>query len=306
VDEFELIRRYFDRRPVAAGVEIGIGDDGAVLVPDPAKHQVQVIDTLVAGVHFPADTNPADIAYRAVAVNLSAIAPMGASPRWMTLALTLNDASEAWVSAFASGLFEAADPYELALVGGDTTSGPVVTVTVSITGEVDPGSALLRSGARVGDTIFVTGTLGDASAGLALLQKNEPNACLVQRFLRPTARVETGRKLLRIASAAIDISDGLVGDLRKLLSASGAGGEVDIEKLPLSDALCERFGEDQGRRFALTGGDDYELCFTASADAVRGIAGITAIGTVAKSPRLACRLHGEIVQVDDSGYRHFR
>jgi thiamine-monophosphate kinase len=306
VDEFELIRRYFDRKRVVAGVEIGIGDDGAVLDPDPGKHQVQVIDTLVEGVHFPVDTNPADIAYRAVAVNLSDIAAMGAGPRWMTLALTLNDASEPWVKAFACGLFEAADPHELALVGGDTTSGPVVTVTVAITGEVEKGAALLRSGARAGDTIFVTGTTGDASAGLALLQKNEANAFLVQRFLRPTARVETGKKLLRKASAAIDLSDGLIGDLRKLLSASGVGGEVDIEKLPLSDALRARFGIDEGRRFALTGGDDYELCFTAPADAVRGIAGITAIGKVTAATRLACRLHNEIVPVDDSGYRHFR
>ncbi|MDH4054215.1 MAG: thiamine-phosphate kinase [Gammaproteobacteria bacterium] len=306
MDEFELIRRYFDRKPAAAGVEIGIGDDGAVLAPHPEKHQVQVIDTLVEGVHFPADTNPADIAYRAVAVNLSDIAAMGASPRWMTLALTLNNASETWVEAFASGLFEAADAHDLALVGGDTTSGPVVTVTVNITGELEKGSALLRSGGRVGDTIFVTGTLGDASAGLALLQKNEPNAFLVQRFLRPTARIATGKQLLRKASAAIDISDGLLGDLRKLLSASKVGGEIDIEKLPLSDALCERFGDAERQRFALTGGDDYELCFTGSRDAVRGIAGITAIGTVTASPRLVCRLHNEIVQVDDSGYRHFR
>lgn len=306
MDEFELIRRYFDRRPVAAGIEIGIGDDGAVLAPNPGKHQVQVIDTLVEGVHFPADTNPADIAYRAVAVNLSDIAAMGARPRWMTLALTLNDASEAWVEAFASGLFEAADAHQLALVGGDTTSGPVVTVTVHITGEVEKGSALLRSGARVGDTIFVTGTLGDASAGLALLQKSEPSAFLVQRFLRPTARVEIGEKLPGKASAAIDISDGLVGDLRKLLSASSVGGEIDIERLPLSDALCERFGAEERQSFALTGGDDYELCFTASADAVRGITGITAIGTVTASTRLVCRLRKDIVQVDDSGYRHFR
>lgn len=306
MDEFELIRRYFDRKRLAPGVEIGIGDDGAVLSPDPGKHQVQVVDTLVEGVHFPADTQPSDIAYRAVAVNLSDIAAMGASPRWMTLALTLKDAGEIWVKSFASGLFEAADPYQLALVGGDTTSGPVVTVTVTITGEVEKGAALLRSGAKVGDTIFVTGTVGDASAGLALLQQREPNAFLVQRFLRPTARVETGRNLLGKASAAIDISDGLLGDLRKLLSASGVGGEIDIEKLPLSDALRERFGDDERRHYGLTGGDDYELCFTAPADAVRDIAGITAIGTVTASKRLECRLHDTIVEVDDSGYRHFR
>lgn len=306
MDEFELIRRYFDRKRVVAGVEIGIGDDGAVLVPDPLKHQVQVIDTLVEGVHFPSDTDPADIAYRAVAVNLSDIAAMGAIPRWMTLALTLNNASEPWVAAFAAGLFEAADNHELALVGGDTTSGPTMTVTVTISGEVEKGAALLRSGAKPGDAIFVTGTVGDAAAGLALLQRHDVDEFLVQRFLRPTPRVETGRRLIGKASAAIDISDGLLGDLKKLLLASGVGGEIDISKLPISDALREKFDLAQQRRYALTGGDDYELCFTADPGAVKNIPGITQIGTVSGSAGLVCRLHDDIVDVDDSGYRHFR
>lgn len=306
MDEFELIRRFFDRKQATVGVEVGIGDDGAVLSPDPLKHQVQVIDTLVEGVHFLPGTHPADIAYKAVAVNLSDIAAMGASPRWMTLALTLNDASEPWVEAFASGLFDAADAHGLALVGGDTTSGPVVTVTVSISGEVDKGAALLRRGATVGDRIFVTGTVGDAAAGLELLQKNEPDAFLVQRFLRPTARVSTGKELLGKASAAIDVSDGLLGDLRKLLLASGVGGEIEIAKLPISSALRERYAADKQASLALTGGDDYELCFTAAAEAVKELRGITAIGTVTASTQILCRLHGEIVEVDDSGYRHFQ
>ena len=306
MDEFELIRRYFDRQRVTSGVEVGIGDDGAVLIPNPEKHQVQVIDTLVEGVHFPPDTNPADIAYRAVAVNLSDIAAMGASPRWMTLALTLRDASEQWVEAFAAGLFAAADEHALTLVGGDTTSGPAITVTVSITGEVDRGAALLRSGARVGDAIFVTGSVGDAAAGLRLIQEGKQHAYLWQRFLRPTARIEAGKKLLGRASAAIDVSDGLLGDLRKLLTASGVGGEVDISRLPISSALRKKFDADECIRFALTGGDDYELCFTADRDAVAEIDGITAIGSVTATPELVCRLNNDIVEVDDSGYRHFQ
>ena len=169
MDEFELIRRYFDRKGEMSGVAIGIGDDGAVLTPDVVRQQVQVIDTLVEGVHFPPDTKPADIAYRAVAVNLSDIAAMGARPRWMSLALTLSNSGERWVQSFSSGLFDAANEFGVALVGGDTTSGPIVTVTVTITGDVDPGAALLRSGAKSGDAIFVTGTLGDAAAGLQLL-----------------------------------------------------------------------------------------------------------------------------------------
>jgi thiamine-monophosphate kinase len=285
---------------------IGVGDDGAVLIPNPAKQQIQVIDTLVEDVHFPPDTTPADIAYRAVAVNLSDIAAMGAVPRWMTLALTLSDSSEQWVAAFSSGLFDAADKYKVALVGGDTTSGPIVTVTVTITGEVETGAALLRSGAKAGDGIFVTGTLGDAAAGLDLLQRGEPDEFLVQRFLRPTPRITTGRALVGKANSAIDISDGFVGDLKKLLTASGVGGEIDIDNLPLSESLRERFTPDEQQQLALCGGDDYELCFTAAREAVKDIPGITAIGSVHESTGLICRRNGDIVEVDDSGYRHFQ
>jgi thiamine-monophosphate kinase len=306
MDEFDLIRRYFDRDGEKPGVAVGVGDDGAVLTPDTAKQQIQVIDTLVEGVHFPPDSKAADIAYRAVAVNLSDIAAMGAYPRWMTLALTLSDSSEQWVAAFSNGLFEAADKYQVALVGGDTTSGPIVTVTVTITGEVETGAALLRSGAKVGDAIFVTGTLGDAAAGLDLLQRGEPDEFLAQRFLRPTPRVTTGRALVGKANSAIDISDGFAGDLKKLLTASGVGGEIDIDKLPLSESLRERFTPNEQQQLALCGGDDYELCFTAAREAVKDIPGITAVGSVRESTGLTCRRNGDIVEVDDSGYRHFQ
>ena len=306
MDEFELIRRYFDRNREMPGVAVGIGDDGAVLTPDPLKQQVQVTDTLVEGVHFPADANPADIAYRAVAVNISDIAAMGARPRWMTLALTLSTSGEQWVESFSSGLFEAADEFNVALVGGDTTSGPIVTVTVTITGDVETGTALLRSGARTGDAIFVTGTLGDAAAGLKLLQRGESDDFLVQRFLRPTPRLETGRALVGKASAAIDVSDGLAGDLKKLLAASGVGGEIDINKLPTSESLRERFAAQERQQLALCGGDDYELCFTAPGEAVQDLPGITEVGWVIETTGLTCRQNGDIVEVDDSGYRHFR
>ena len=306
MDEFELIRRYFDRGHNAAGVAVGIGDDGAVLTPDPERQQVQVTDTLVAGVHFPENTDPADIAYRAVAVNLSDIAAMGAEPRWMTLALTLNEADPNWVKSFADGLFRAADAYGVTLVGGDTTQGPIVTVTVTVTGEIETGAALLRSGARAGDGIFVTGTLGDAAAGLAMLQAGQADEFLVSRFLRPTPRIETGRALVTNASAAIDISDGLLGDLKKLLAASGVGGEIEFADLPLSNALSENFEAHERLHFALTGGDDYELCFTAEASAVVSVTGITRIGTVEATTGLVCRHNGNIVEFDDSGYRHFQ
>jgi len=303
VDEFELIRRFFSRDAQAA--DVGVGDDGAVLTPEPGLQQVQVIDTLVEGVHFPATIAADDVGYRVVAVNLSDVAAMGARPRWMTLALTLRDKDELWVENFASGLFAAADEHGVVLVGGDTTRGDSVVVSVNVTAEVEQDAALLRSGSIVGDTIFVTGTVGDAAAGLELMQREEHDEFLVGRFLRPTARVATGRSLVGNAHAAIDVSDGLVADLSKMLAASGVGGEIDIENVPLSAALCARFGTDDQRRFALTGGDDYELCFTADAAAVDHIDGITAIGRVVQAPGLTCRQNGEVVEVDAAGYRHF-
>jgi thiamine-monophosphate kinase len=250
--------------------------------------------------------NPADIAYRAVAVNLSDIAAMGGRPRWMTLALTLRDSSEQWVDKFSRGLFEAADQFDVALVGGDTTGGPVVVVTVAVTGEVPVSAALLRRGANAGDVIYVTGTLGDAAAGLELLRHGAADEFLVQRFLRPTPRLETGFALLGKASAAIDISDGLLGDVKKLLIASGVGAEIDIDVLPLSNALQSHLDIEQQRQSALFGGDDYELCFTADAESVSGIPGITAIGRITQTRNRVCFLNGGVVEMDDSGYRHFR
>lgn len=303
MDEFELIRRFFSRD--AQATDVGVGDDGAVMTPTPGTQQVQVIDTLVEGVHFPANITAADVGYRAVAVNLSDIAAMGARPRWMTLALTLWDKDELWVEDFAAGLFAAADEHGVVLVGGDTTRGDSVVVSINVTGEVEKGAALLRSGAKVGDTVFVSGTVGDAAAGLELLQQGEHDEFLVGRFLRPTARLTLGRMLVGRAHAAIDISDGLVADLSKLLVASELGAQINIEDIPTSSALTARFDDDTALRFALSGGDDYELCFTASADAVAGIDGITAIGTVTADEGLICRRAGEIVDVDVSGYRHF-
>lgn len=303
MDEFELIRRYFARDAQASDVIVGIGDDGAVLELAPGIQQVQVIDTMVEGVHFPSDMAAADVGYRVVAVNLSDIAAMGAKPRWMTLALTLADQDESWVDQFAAGLFDAAREYDVELVGGDTTSGKVIVATVHMTGVVEEGAALLRSGANVGDTVFVTGTVGDAAAGLALLRDGEREEYLQRRFLRPRARVAKGRELIGQASAAIDLSDGLVGDLRKLLDASGVGADIDIECIPTSETLRQRFAAEEALEFALTGGDDYELLFTGPADI--DIDDATPIGMVTAGTDLRCRLNGELVEVNDAGYRHF-
>ena len=307
MDEFELIRRYFDRAGQPDGVVVGVGDDGAVLEPTPGKHQVSVVDTLVEGVHYPRDMNPADVGYRAVAVNLSDIAAMGARPRWMTLALSLATANAPWLDAFAEGLYAAAVEHGVALVGGDTTSAPQVVTSVQVTGEIDPGRALLRSGARPGDTIYVTGTVGDAAAGLHGLLSGRPVKELVARFARPSARVAYGQALVGCASAAIDLSDGLHGDLAKLLLASGVGAELDLAVLPLSDALIDNYPTERATAFALGGGDDYELCFTASGELPDpGVMPLAAIGTVTEGHELVCRRDGDIVPFDDSGYRHFQ
>ena len=307
MDEFELIQRYFGRGGAARGVITGVGDDGAVLCPDHGRELICVIDTLVERVHFPSEIDAANLGYRAVAVNLSDIAAMGGRPRWMTLALTMTDADENWVAAFAEGLYEASDEHSVSLVGGDLTHGDDKVVTVQITGDVAAGKAIHRSGANVGDTIFVSGTLGDAAAGLEQLSTGETDNYLAQRFLRPSARVSFGQTLVGVASAAIDVSDGLFGDLNKLLSASNVGAEIDLDSLPVSAALGAAYESDVQRRFALSGGDDYELCFTAPPDAVfdSGKLRVTPIGKVVPGHEIACRTDGEIVEYADSGYRHF-
>jgi thiamine-monophosphate kinase len=308
VDEFQLIQRYFVRANEAKGVITGIGDDGAVIRPDANLDLVTVIDTLVEGVHFPADLDAADIAYRAVAVNLSDIAAMGARPRWMTLALTLSQADEAWLDAFATGLFDAASEHHVALVGGDMTSGEKMVVSVQITGDVAKDAAILRSGASPGDTIYVTGTVGDAAAWLELNSAGGSDDYLQSRFCRPIARVNYGRSLCGVASAAIDISDGLFGDLGKLLAASKVGAEIDLRKLPLSEALQANFDPEAQRRLALSGGDDYELCFTAAGTSLPdpGDLRITPIGQVTSGDSLICRDGSGIVDYADSGYLHFQ
>ena len=308
MDEFELIQRNFVRSGEVAGVSTGIGDDGAVLQPDAGKELIAVMDTLVEGIHFPDTTDPFDIGYRVVAVNLSDVAAMGGRPRWMTLALTLPLAEDTWIARFADGLHAAAEEFDVALVGGDTTTGKTLVVSVQIIADIDAGKAIKRSGAQPGDHIYVTGTVGDAAAGLELISSGEPQVYLSARFLRPNARVDFGRALVGAASAAIDVSDGLFADLGKMLAASNVGGVLDIEALPLSIELRELFDVETQRRFALSGGDDYELCFTVAPDNALPATDtrVTRIGTVVAGDQLTCRLNGELVPYEDSGYLHFQ
>lgn len=318
MDEFELIRRYFDRQRAASGVLVGIGDDGAVLAPSPGRALVAVVDTLVEGVHWPAELPPADVGFRAVAVNVSDVAAMGGWPRWMTLALTLAEADEHWLGEFAAGLFQAAEQYGTALVGGDVTRGAQTVLSVQVTGEVDPKHLLIRSGASPGDGLYVTGTTGDAAAGLRLLRSRSQESeadreYLVARFARPRVPLDFAASLARIASAAIDVSDGLYADAAKLLAASGAGGVIETGALPVSGALSRLYPEPERLPLMLSGGDDYELCFTADSANEPEIleAGrrhdvrVTRIGRVNDGDCLVISRDGAEIEFADPGYRHF-
>jgi thiamine-monophosphate kinase len=318
MDEFDLITRYLEPlSPSRADVSIGIGDDGAVLKPTPGQEIVVVVDSLVAGVHFPDTLNPEDIGYRSVAVNLSDLAAMGAVPQWATLALTLPEGDPVWLEAFCEGFADALSMSDLILVGGDTTRGPL-TVTVQLIGHVGPGTALTRGGARADDAIFVSGTLGDARAGLDLLVQQRDagagSAELIERFTRPTPRLQLGTGLRDLASSAIDISDGLLADLGHITEASGCGATVAWAALPLSPVLTGMHEIERARGFAATGGDDYELCFTvpqARIDTVPALAercgcALTQIGTMTDATGVTCiDESNRPVELGAPGYRHF-
>ena len=317
MDEFELIRRFFDREAADDSVLLGIGDDGAVLQPDPGRDLVTVIDTLVENVHFPSDLAADAVGYRAVAVNLSDIAAMGARPRWMTLALTLDEANDAWLEEFAKGLFAAAATHNVSLVGGDTTRGEQKVVTIQLTGDIEPGKSITRSGAVAGDLVFVSGTVGDAAAGLTFIKaggkSTNEKQLLADRFCRPSAQLALGQALAGIASAAIDVSDGLFSDIQKLLDKSGVAATVDVALIPLSPALKNTCGDDAALQFALTGGDDYELCFTVPPDleqtaimqAEQCDVPITCIGEITAGDGILCTRAGAAFEFDHGGYRHF-
>ena len=263
IGEFDLIRRYFSSDGAVPGVAVGIGDDAAVLrVPDGCD-LVAAVDTIVEARHFPAGSDPHSIGHRALAVNLSDMAAMGAEPAWATLALTLPTADPGWLERFAAGLMALARRHGVALVGGDTTRGPLA-VSIQILGFVPRGQALLRSGARAGDLLAVTGTLGDAGAGLALVQagaaaRNAVALELIHRFEYPTPRVEFGVAARGVAAAAMDLSDGIAGDLPKFAAASGLAAHVDVDRLPRSAALESYATAAQAQDWALSAGDDYEL-----------------------------------------------
>ncbi|MGH8072931.1 MAG: thiamine-phosphate kinase [Lysobacter sp.] len=337
--EFDLIERIRSRVLSRDDVILGIGDDAAILQVPAGRHLVVATDTLNVGVHFPLDTAAADIGWKALAVNLSDLAAMAAEPAWCTLSLSLPDSDADWLDGFLDGFCGLASQHRIALVGGDTTRGPL-SIGVTVHGLVEPGRALRRDGARVGDDIWITGTLGDAAGALALLQRvSEPvlaSACeagpilsaneavdshiaeavsaLRPRLDRPTPRVAVGRSLAGLARSGIDISDGLLADLGHICENSRVAAEIEVDRLPCSQALAAGFDDDRRRELQSAGGDDYELCFSADPTMRERIEAI-AVATVTPITRIGRMVEGEGVRALDrdgarwqprqSGYVHF-
>ncbi len=320
LSEFEMIARYFSSigKPSAA-VDVSVGDDCALLCVPRGQRLALSIDSLVAGVHFPEQANAGDISQRALAVAISDLAAMGASPLAFTLALTLPDSNELWLRDFATGLQLAAEHYQIPLIGGDTTRGPL-SVSIQVQGTVPDHQCLLRSSARSGDSLYVTGSLGDAAAALQLIEgslavaDDSDRHYFRQRFYQPEARVILGEALLGVASAAIDISDGLLADAGHIAAASAMALDIYDQQIPLSAQLLAAVGRERARQLALSGGDDYELCFSAPPGQHEHLmelselldVPITEVGRVVSGAGVRCLdTGGGSIDVDRTGYQHF-
>lgn len=311
MNEFGLIREYFVNHSDDADILVNIGDDAAIVKIPEGEHLVTATDTLVNGRHFPENASPEDIAYRSLMTNLSDLAAMGAKPRWFTLNLTLPSIEPSWLSAFSQGLNAAADDYQVQLIGGDTTQGPL-TISIQMLGHTVKGQSLKRTGTLVDDDIYVSGHLGDAA--FALHQLNSENNYWHQAFYKPQPRIKLGQTLLSKAHSAIDISDGLIADLNHICQTSQVGAEIFTEYLPLSEPLREQANPEEAIKLALTGGDDYELCFTAPKNQREFLAELsqslylplTRIGQVCSGTSVTVREpDGTPVSFKQEGFKHF-
>ncbi len=312
--EFDLIESFFTPKQVSESVKVGVGDDAAVLRVSSGYELVVSVDTSVEGIHFLPDINPYDLGHRVLAVNLSDLAAMGAEPLWFTLALTIPKVNVLWLKAFSQGLNALAHQFSIELVGGDTTQGPL-SITIQVFGRVPVGAALLRSQAQVGDVICVSGSLGDAYLGLKCAQGQmtlanaADQAYVLDRYYKPFPQVALGRALSKVAHAVIDVSDGLCADLNHVVKASGVGAVVACDQLPLSAAFCGVASGLEAVEMALSGGDDYELCFTLPACALKTLARefkITVIGEVVEGVDVSYHYDDARVNIDCSqGYIHF-
>ncbi|MCD6706794.1 MAG: thiamine-phosphate kinase [Thiobacillus sp.] len=314
--EFDLIARHFTR--ATPGAVLGVGDDCALLAPTAGMQLAVSSDMLLEGRHFSPQDSPAGIGHKSLAVNLSDLAAMGATPRWATLSIALPEADDAWLTAFARGFFRLADLHGIELVGGDTTRG-ALTISITVIGEVPPGQALRRDGAQPDDDVWVSGTIGSAAMALAYRQgrlsmEQVDAARVLPALYLPTPRVELGIALRGVASSAIDISDGLLADLGHILERSQVGARLKFAALPTLPAAQAYLHQKVARDCVLAGGDDYELCFTAPAerrDAVAAAAqsagvAVTRIGRTAAEPGLSViDADGQRMQFDKTGYDHF-
>lgn len=326
--EFNLIDKFFVHGNLTReDVDLGIGDDCA-LVTVPENHQVAITtDTLAAGTHFLATANPINVGYKALASNLSDIAAMGAKPTWVSLALTLPEPNEKWLDGFCKGFFGLAKQHHVQLIGGDTTKGPL-SITITVQGIVPKGEALTRKGAEAGDDIYVTGVLGDSAAGLEVLlntskrTKTDLEIELEHRHYYSTPRVELAQQIRHLCHSALDISDGLISDLGHILKQSRISAKIDVEKLPVSEELVQycQNDSDKYQRMALTSGEEYELCFTApkiNREAIKQITtllnqNVSIIGEIVDEPftniQNSVQLHRQMSKLDWTlhGYDHFR
>ena len=317
--EFAIIDNFFKQRSYQRkDVLLGIGDDCAITTVPEGQNLVITTDTLLSGVHFLPDTPPAAVAHKAVAVNLSDLAAMGAEPAWISLSISLPDADQEWVDQFSKALFELTEYYSVQLIGGDTVRGPLA-ITITAQGFVPQGQALTRSKAKPGDLVYVTGTVGDAGAGLAIAQdrleaSRTSSDFLLNRLNFPTPRLLAGTAVRRIANACIDISDGLLADLKHVLDCSKCGATIQVDKLPLSIALKEAVSEQEAINYALTAGDDYELLFTVSEEQ-KGNLDIaqanfhfeaTCIGQLTGATgKCELKLGSDTFSINKHGYEHF-
>ena len=302
--EFSIIDTYFNRKN-ANSVDLGVGDDSALLTPPPQQQLVICADTSVAGRHFPLDTHPHAIGWKSVAVNLSDIAAMGAKPHSILLALSLPQIDHHWLKDFSQGLYDCCDQFGVSLIGGDTTQSPHLTITVTALGWIETGQAVTRAGAQVGDLICVSGTVGDAA--FALQHMGHP---LQKRLDYPMPRCQLGQQLKGLASSMIDVSDGLAQDLGHILKASGVGAVLQLDQLPISSDIA-RLEQEKKWQLALAGGDDYELCFTISPQNYHLLAqqkldvNLTIIGQITKNLGLTFFQNGVDYSIQFHGYQHF-
>ncbi len=315
LSEFNIIKQYFSSistKENSPNIHLGVGDDAAIVSTPENKKLVVCTDTLNEGIHFPLNTSAYDIAYKALAVNLSDLAAMGATPKWFALNLSMPGINEDWLTGFSTGLKQLAGEYQLDLIGGDTTRGPL-SVSITLAGHIEGVTALMRSSAKVGDKVYLSGCTGEAAYGLACLSSaatiNDSDKYFVSRLNQPTARVSLGLSLLGIANACIDISDGLVADIAHIAEASQCGIELDSNIIPLP-AIADK---EQARQHALSGGDDYELVFTvapARQAALKQLISqtdlpITCIGEVVAAPGVLLLDNGRSVGLSRTGYEHF-